>query len=70
MDRMTPYEASETAKAQGIRVLDVVVIGPLMMWGGWRLRQDTPVAGAALAFFGLTTVLYNARNYLRVKDAR
>lgn len=70
MGRMTPYEASETAKAQSIRVLDVAVIGPLMIWGGWTLRRQTPLAGTALAFFGLTTVLYNARNYLRVKDAR
>lgn len=67
---MTPYEASETAKAQSIRVLDVAVIGPLMIWGGWTLRRKTPLAGTALAFFGLTTVLYNARNYLRVKDAQ
>lgn len=57
----------EEIKAQWIRLLDVVLIGPLMMAGGVRLSRSHPVSGTLLAFFGLTTVGYNARNYLRVE---
>lgn len=55
-------------KAQPIRLLDVVFIGPLMVWGGYALdRGGHPVAGSALALLGLGTVIYNARNYEIVK---
>lgn len=67
---MTPFEVSETAKTQAVRLIDVAVIGPLMVWGGWKLRREAPAAASALAFFGLMTVVYNARNYLRVKEAQ
>jgi hypothetical protein len=63
---MTPYEVNEVVKTQGIRVLDVLVIGPLMVWGGAQLRREYPVLGPVLAAFGVATVVYNARNYRRV----
>ena len=69
---MTPEQIAlldDVVKTQRIRVLDVFVIGPLMAWGGMRLRHEYPVAGSLLAFFGATTVWYNARNYLRVSEA-
>lgn len=49
-------------KTQAIRLLDVFLIGPLMLWGGLRLRG---VGGYTLAAFGVATVLYNGRNFLR-----
>jgi hypothetical protein len=66
---MTPEQIAlldDVVKPQRIRVLDVFVIGPLMAWGGLRLRREHPVAGGLLAFFGATTIWYNARNYERV----
>ena len=54
-------------KTQTIRLLDVFVIGPLMVWGGLQLKDESPVLGSVLAFFGATTVLYNGRNFLRVE---
>lgn len=54
-------------KAQHIRLLDVFLIGPLMIWGGDALnRQGRSLAGPALAVCGLATILYNGRNYLAV----
>jgi hypothetical protein len=47
-----------------VRLLDVVVVGPLMVWGGVKAGGW---GGAALAVFGLTTIAYNARNYSRVR---
>jgi hypothetical protein len=55
-------------KAQHIRVLDVLFIGPLMVWGGWRARDEAPAAGYGLTAMGLATIYYNGRNYLRVRD--
>ena len=55
--------AARTAKSQQVRVLDVAVIGPLMVWGGFKLGG---VGGAALTFFGVTTIAYNGWNYGRV----
>ena len=57
------------AKSQRVRVADVVLIGPLMVWGGSKLAPRYPVAGGLLALFGVATVLYNAHNYAIVRDA-
>ncbi len=53
-------------KTQTIRLLDVFFVGPVMVAGGWKLREDHPVLGHTLAALGVLTVLYNGRNYLRV----
>ena len=53
-------------KPQIVRIADVVAIGPLMVWGGMKLRARYPVAGPLLALLGVGTVLYNARNYAKV----
>lgn len=55
-------------KSQRVRLLDVFFIGPLMTWGGYALAERRPVAGAALALLGLSTVIYNAHNYERVRQ--
>jgi hypothetical protein len=54
-----------TVKSQGVRLLDVAVIGPLMVWGGVKCGG---LGGAMLALFGVSTMVYNARNYARVRD--
>lgn len=58
-----------SAKSQRVRIADVLLIGPLMAWGGAKLAPRYPVAGGLLALFGVATVLYNARNYAVVRDA-
>ena len=55
-------------KSQPIRILDVVLIGPLMATGGVALwRGERRLLGGLLVFFGVTTMAYNARNYVRVQ---
>jgi hypothetical protein len=56
-------------KSQRVRVADVLLIGPLMAWGGSKLAPRYPVAGGLLALLGVATVAYNARNYAIVRDA-
>lgn len=52
-------------KPQVVRILDVAIVGPLMMWGGLKNAQQGSVAlGGALVLLGAATIGYNARNYL------
>lgn len=56
-------------KAQAVRVLDIFVIGPLMFWGGLKAMEEDRFWGNALIAFGVSTSIYNARNYLAVSRA-
>ena len=53
-------------KAQLVRLLDVVALGPLMVWVG-TARQVPPWARSALVLAGFGTILYNWRNYQSVR---
>ena len=55
-------------KAQGIRILDMVLIGPVMLYAAYRLPDSARLTKGALAFFGAATVLYNGRNYLLLRQ--
>jgi len=59
---------AEASKAQWVRVADVFVIGPLMVWGGLVARRRSALGGLALAACGVATVAYNARNYYRTRQ--
>jgi hypothetical protein len=53
-------------KAQIIRILDVAVIGPVMIYGGYKLSKMSKYEslGYILMTFGVSTIGYNLRNYL------
>lgn len=55
---MTPIQ-----KHQFIRVLDVILIGPLMIYAAQKGQLSLTVRNALL-FFGVSTIIYNGRNYL------
>jgi hypothetical protein len=48
-------------KAQGIRLLDVFFIGPVMIRAGLKGRNDV------LTVLGILTILYNGANYLKLR---
>ena len=56
-------------KSQPIRLLDMFVIGPLMIAGAVATRARVPIVAYPLAAFGVTTIIYNAINYVKVRDA-
>lgn len=57
-------------KSQGVRLLDVFVLGPFMIWYALRYtRRENrervePRVQASLLFVGFFTIVYNAYNYL------
>jgi len=55
-------------KAQPIRILDVTVIGPLMIYGGYRLSKSDQLVGNLLLFFGVSTIAYNFYNYIQLQS--
>lgn len=58
----------ERVKSQNIRLLDVFLIGPLMIWGGFMAQKRSTVPGILLMIFGVSTILYNAANWKRIRD--
>lgn len=57
---------SETAKTQSVRVMDVFVFGPIIIYGGYKLIRKEPALGALLLAIGAGTVVYNGKNFLKV----
>lgn len=55
-------------KPQSVRLLDVFVLGPFMIWSGHRARRLPGWARAGLVLAGLGTVAYNAQNYLALRN--
>lgn len=50
---------------QAVRVLDVAIIGPLMIYAGLKCKDKLPNwARYGLIGFGATTIAYNGKNYL------
>jgi hypothetical protein len=57
--------ASGLQKGQMMRLLDVFFLGPLMLWFALEnVDPEAPIPAYLLAFFGVTTILYNGYNYV------
>lgn len=58
-------------KGQDMRALDVLVLGPFMVWYATQARAElAPWARLALGLAGLGTILVNGRNYLATRGGR
>lgn len=56
-------------KAQWVRLVDVFVLGPAMIFGGaYAVRGGSPGLGLTVAAGGFATTIYNAINYGRMKE--
>ncbi len=51
-------------KTQQVRLLDVFVLGPFMVWYANQTPQMNPLARSALTLAGIATIVYNGLNYL------
>jgi hypothetical protein len=57
---------SNDVKAQPVRLLDVFVFGPMMVYGGTKV-QGPQWLRWGLVGLGVGTSLYNAHNYMEVE---
>jgi hypothetical protein len=58
-------KVDEYQKSQTIRLIDVFVIAPVLVYAGVKHRKDmSPMLSNALILFGVATAYYNAKNYL------
>ncbi len=57
-------------KGQAVRLVDVFVLGPFMIWFAARAHGMPASARVALAVGGATTIVFNGVNYMRLRDAR
>jgi len=48
-------------KSQGVRALDVLVVGPFMLYAATKLREPEK---AWMTLLGLLTIAYNGANFL------
>lgn len=54
----------EKSKGQLIRVIDVIAIGPFMIYAGMKKSNLPPWIKAGLIILGGSTIIYNGRNYI------
>jgi hypothetical protein len=52
-------------KTQNVRLIDVFLLGPTMIWAGYKTEKDNKTLAFFLAVSGLLTIVYNGDNYLR-----
>lgn len=57
-------------KAQWVRLVDVILVGPVMVAAARRLRPTSPGLAGVLEVLGYLTVAYNGANYLRLEARR
>lgn len=50
-------------KSADVRLLDVFVLGPFMIWFGLTARGVSPLARSAMVVAGIGTIVYNAGTY-------
>lgn len=56
--------ATKGSKTQGVRLLDVFLIGPLCIYGGVLLANKHPIVALGLVIIGAATISYNGKNYI------
>jgi len=57
----------QIVKSQAIRLADVVLVGPLMIYGATKMPRGLPAV--VLGLLGVGTIILNGVNYMRFKDA-
>ena len=63
------HTSTTSTKTQTIRLLDVFLIGPLMIYIGIKIKQIS-FFSTLLVFFGATTITYNLKNYLFIQNSK
>lgn len=56
-------------KAQGVRLFDVLLLGPVMIYAGTQLKRNKNL-GLFLSLSGLGTIAFNGANYVRIEQLK
>jgi hypothetical protein len=59
----------EVEKSQAVRLADVLLIGPVLLYLATRERELSALEKLALAGIGVGTILYNWRNWQANREA-
>ena len=65
---MTQFRITDVGKPQIVRLMDVVFIGPFMIWTGNRATGVPSWAKDTLIGLGIATILYNLKNYMEIRE--
>lgn len=56
----------DQVKAQPIRLVDVFILGPFMIWSGMNAKTIPKWAQVGLVIAGTATIVYNGSNFLQL----
>ena len=60
----------EYQKSQAVRLWDIFFIAPFLVYVGYKTKGLKDWERAGIYFIGITTLLYNGRNYLKNKKIK
>tara|TARA_R110001599_G_scaffold171331_5_gene361987 strand:+ start:1209 stop:1433 length:225 start_codon:yes stop_codon:yes gene_type:complete len=58
----------EYQKSQAVRLYDVFLLAPFLLYVGYKAKGLSKFQKYGVYFIGITTILYNGRNYLKNKN--
>jgi len=56
-----------SGRYQLIRLIDVFILAPAMIYGGAQLINRSPLTGYFLIISGLGTLFFNGKNFVKIK---
>ena len=65
------YISTSGSKSQYVRLIDISIIGPLMIYLGWHIYKNInkndyiKLLSLMLIFCGSCTITYNLKNYIK-----
>ena len=60
----------EYQKSQAVRLYDVFLLAPFLLYVGYKAKGISKIERYGIYFIGISTIIYNGRNYLKNKRAR
>lgn len=58
------YYSTDGFKSQFVRILDVCLIGPLLIYVGFFVKDSIEWSKYPLISIGIATIIYNGKNFL------
>jgi len=65
---MAQFRITDVGKPQIVRLMDVVFIGPLMIWMGNKATGVPSWTKDAMVGLGIATIIYNLKNYMEIRE--